>query len=874
MYEWIRRARAMLRRDRMSSDLSEELRLHFDMEVEAGVRQGLSPDEARRRARARVGQVSEGVESVHEALGFRWLDGTAGDVRHATRSLSRNRSFGLVVLLVLAASVAMNTLIFFMLEGVVLRPLPYRSPEQLVRLYDSGVGEPKFPMSIGHYLDYRDSATSLDGLALYTGQDVELSAVEGGSERLTGVAITSEYFTVLGAAPYLGRGFSDADLRGDTRQAILSYRLWSDRFHSDPDIVGKLIRLDRTSWTVVGVAPKGFQHVGGEYRSPLQGETVDIWLPLALDLPENGKRFWHFCNAVARVRQGFTEAQARQDLARLAAAYEQRNPDTGKWGVRLEPLLDEVNGQSPQVVWLLVAAGALVLLVACANITGLTVARAVGRRQELSLRRALGANRWQLVRVGLTENLLLGVTGAILGLVLAWAGLPVLRALLPADFPRAHEIALTGGGAVFATAVAIATMLVAGLLPSLGNSSLPSVRHRVTTGRAARRFRTALVVSEIALAGVLCAGALFLLRSYQEIGSSDHGFDSANTLTFQLSVPPRDDGETLYNSRVYEEIRSKIAQIPGVAAVGASTNLPWSGYDENAEFEVPGRTSGDQDDDNARYQAAGPGYFDATGMRLLSGRLFDPSRDAKGQPLTLIVNDAIVRHFFGGKDPVGVTVRAFSADRVIVGVVAGIKDTPTDLDVKPAYWLPLGQSDFAPVFFAVRTRGVDAASVTAAVTTAVHAVDPELPLADVRTLEGRTAGALASKRLALWLFQAFAGLALALAAAGIYGLLAYIVRQRRKELGIRIALGASRSNLWRMIVKDGLRMAAAGALCCMLLIPVAGSLLRSFLFNVDAYDPTTIVGALAALLAVALVASLGPANAATRSDPARALRED
>ena len=536
MREWIWRLKSMLRRDRLTVEKREELQFHLDMEVEAGIRGGLSPEDARRHARLRAGQLSDGMESTRAALGIRWIDGMAADLRHAFRALTRNRSFGAVAVLVLAATVAVNTLIFFMLEGVILRALPYRSPERLVRLYEISRTEPKFPMSIGRYLDDRASASALDGIALYTGQDMELSGTAGGSKRLTGVAITSEYFSVLGRAPLLGRAFEDADLRRGVHHVMLSARAWRRDFQADPSIVGKSIRLNREPWTVVGVAPDGFQHVGGDYRSPLQGETVDIWLPLTVEGSEGMLRFSHFCNAIARIRDGFTTAQARQELEALGTKYEQRFPKIGHWGVRIEPLAGEVTGRSSQVVWLLVAAGTLVLLVACANIAGLSVARAVARRRELALRRALGANRWQLLRVGLAENLLIGVVGAVLGLVLAGIGLPLLRELLPADFPRAHEIALTAQGAIFAATIALATVLVAGLLASGGSDALQS-HQRVTSGRDARRLRTTLVVGEIALAGLLCAGTLFLLRSYEEIGARDHGFNPSGALTFRLTVP-------------------------------------------------------------------------------------------------------------------------------------------------------------------------------------------------------------------------------------------------------------------------------------------------------------------------------------------------
>ena len=703
---------------------------------------------------------------------------------------------------------------------------------------------------------------------------MELSAGNGGSRHLTGVAITSDYFSVLGRAPLVGRTFTDADLQKNVRNVVLSARLWREHFHADPSIVGQTVRLDREPWTIIGVAPDAFEHVGGDYRSPMQGDTVDVWLPLYVVVDEMALRQYHFCNAVARVRAGVTLAQARQELEALARSYEARYPNGGPFGLRMEPLLNEVTGRSRDVIWLLAAAGALVLLIACANIAGLSVARAVARRQELGLRRALGASRWQLARVGLTENVIVGLAGAAVGLAIAAAGLPVLRHLLPADFPRAHEVGLTFAGAAFAVASALVTVVSAGLLASGSREALqPSLR--VTAGRDSRRLRTALVVGEVALAGLLCAGTLFLLRSYEQIDARDHGFRPGGALTFQLTAPAGANVEPGQVARLFEHIRSSIAASPGVTAVGATTNLPWSGYDENTGFTIVGRVVGDGSlVPSTRYQGATAGYFEAAGMRLMQGRLFDAARDVKGQALVVIVNDALANRYFPGGDAVGSTIQVFGDSRRIAGIVQGITDNPTDLDTRPALWFPLGQVEFSTVFFAVRSGNLDSAALTPAVREAVRAVDPQLPLADIRTLEARASGALAARRFALWLFQVFAAIALILAAAGIYGLLAYVVRQRRKELGIRVALGASRASLSRMILTDGLRMAAIGAACALVLIPLGGSLLQSFLFNVQASDPVTIAFTPIALIAVAVLASLGPAISATRSDPAAALREE
>jgi macrolide transport system ATP-binding/permease protein len=868
MSEWIWRIKALFLRDRLSGEKADELQYHLEMEVQAGLRQGLSEAEARRRARIRVGSVSEGVESTREEYGFRWLTGWESDVRHGFRTLTRSGGFGTVAALVLAASIAVNTLIFCLLEGVVLRPLPYPAPEQLVRLYDSGATQPKFPLAIAHYLDYQAHARSLQSIALYTGRDMELSAPGGRSKQLTGIAITPDYFAVLGRDPSMGRPFANSDMRQGVHNVIISHRFWQDQFQSDPAIIGKMIRLNREPWTIVGVAQEGFQHVGGDYRSPMQGETVDVWTPLPMDLPEPVLRSNHYCNAVARVRSGFTSEQARIDLARLASLSSRQYPDYGEWRIGLAPLLNEVTGRSRQIVWLLVGAGALVMLVACANLAGLCVARAVARRPELSVREALGASRWQLARVGLAENLILGVCGGALGLLLARAGLPLLQRLLPPDFPRAHEVALTWASAAFALAIALLTMLIAGLLPA-GTSESRS--QRVTASRESRRLRSFLVAGEVTFAALLCAGAIYLLRSYQEIGARDHGFKAEGVLTFQLALQA---GKPEELSRLQDEIRTRIAAVPGVASVGFTTNLPWSGYDENSDFGIIGHVAAKGEDLSARFQGAGPGYFEAVGMRLLEGRLFDRIRDSQSQPKTVLVNDAFARRFFPAGNTVGSVLDLWGEKRQIVGVVAGLKDFPADLDTKPAYWFPAGQQPFAVVFAAVRTTNVDPASLTSAVTLAVHSVDPELPLADIRTLERRTAGALASRRFALWLFQAFSILALVLAAAGLYGLLTYLVQQRRKEFGIRTALGATPRNLWNTILGDGFKIAAAGVACSLILIPLCGTLLQSFLYNVKTLDLVTIAGAPAALLAVTLLASLGPARSATRTDPAVALRQE
>lgn len=873
MREWLWRCMSLLRTRKLSSERQEELEFHFDQEVAAGLEMGLTRDAALRRARLRTGGVDNAMESSKEGFGFSWMHGFAADLRHAMRSLLRNRSFGMLALTVLAVTVAANTLVFCILEGVLLRPLPYRAPDRLVRVFETSEEKPKFPVSLGRYLELRQNARTLQSLALYTGGDFELTPVHGAPRQISGMSITPEFFSVLGTAPLLGRSFTKTEARTSNPSVIISHRMWREDFGGDPAILGKTIRLNRRILTVVGVAPAGFQHVGGDYRSPLQGETVDVWLPLNLNAAEVPLRAHHYCNGIARLSDGADLARAQSELTAISARYARTFPQFGDWRLTLQPLLREVTGQSKQVIWLLLAAAAIVLIVACTNIAGLCVARAVARRGEMAVRQALGANRWQLLRVGLAENLIVGIAGASIGVLLSAAAMPVLHHILPASFPRAHEIRLTPIATLFAIAIALLTSVAAALVRG-GDDLLQT--QRVAGGLGASRLRKGLVGAEVALAGLLCAGAFFLLRSYQELGARDHGFDPSSTLTFRLNpvLSPEERKDPNALSRFYQRVIDNIRAVPGVRAVGATTNLPWSGYDENSSFGIVGKTFNDADTPGGRYQGVSEDYFKAIGMRLVAGRFFSRALDGSDQPPTVIVNEALAQRYFPNHDALGSVLDLWEKQRRIVGVVASVRDRPSDLDAEPGYWFPVQQVPFGSMFVAVRANITDVGALTAAVTDAVHRVDRDLPLGEVRLMETRAKEALAARTFALWLFEAFAVLALLLAAAGVYGLLSYFVHQRRKELGIRAALGADRSRLGKMILTDGLKIASAGILVSLVLAPLGGALMRAFLFNVKAFDPATLLGALAVLVAVSLVASVGPARAAMRSDPAATLREN
>jgi predicted permease len=878
MRKWLSRVLASLGFGARNPGTTAELRFHFEMEVEAGLRRGLSREEAQRQARLRAGSVATAEEYVRDQKGLPWLDGAILDLRHAFSALRRQPAYLLAVGGALTFTVAANTLMFTVVNGVLLRPLPYKSPERLVRIYEWSERNPKFPVSVLNYKEDRQHSRTLESLGLYTRSDLQLMHGDK-PERITTVAVTDDFFPTLGVQPALGRNFLPSEMVRASRVVILSHTLWKTRFGSDPHIVGKPIRLSRENWTVIGVMPAGFQHVGGNFRSPLQGDTVGLWSPLGLDLPPNGQRNWHFTNAVARLRDGVTLKAAEQDLNRILDDLARRYPDSyGRVRARLEPLQGEVVGKSRVTVQLIMAAGLLVLVVACINVAGLCVARVLSRRRELAVRQALGGDRWRLMRAVLSENLLVGVAGGIAGLVLAAAVLPALGAILPADFPRLHEISFHWAAAAFALIAALLASLIAGLLPAIRQTAcnpregLSEGPRTATAGAGIRGLRGALVTGEVALACILCFGAALLLRSANALHARDHGFDSAGVLTFQITLPSAAYQEAAPMVAFYDEILRRWREIRGVRAAGFATNVPWTGYDENTSFSIPGRPAVPGESVQARYQAATSGFFEALRFRLLRGRFIEAHDHGNRAPV-VVINESLSKRYFAHQDPLERELDVWGAKRRIVGVVADVRDKPADAAAEPAFWMSMAQQPFATVQAVIHADG-DPAAMLASARSTLQSLDPELPIAEVQTMDDVTAVAVAERRFALWCCEAFAALGLGLAAIGVYGLLTYIVQQRRREIGIRLALGATRPGLLWMITSSGLRLALAGVAAGLLLAPVAGRALASLLFGVSATDPLTLITAPALLLLVVLLASLVPASIAARCEPASALREE
>lgn len=659
--------------------------------------------------------------------------------------------------------------------------------------------------------------------------------------------------------------------------------MWATRFHVDRGIIGKTIRLNRENWTVVGVLPANFQHVGGAYRSPLQGDTVEVWWPLDLAGSDAARFSWHYCNSVARLRPGVSITQATEDLNRMARDVAGRYPARrGNFLAAATPLASEVIGGSRTTILLVAAAAIVVLLVACINVAGLCVARGLARRRETAIRQALGAGTARIVRVVLAENVVLALAGGLLGLAIAAAVFPILRVHLPQEFPRLHEIAITPLSAAFAIGVALLTGLGAGVIPAWrfsrasASDGLSAESRTSSASRTSLRLRSALVISEIALASVLCVAAVLLARSSFLVIHRDHGFRAENVVTFSISLPGGNKTSgyrtPVQARQLYDAALARWNAIPGVRAAGFGSALPWTGYDENTSFGIPGRTPEPGQSLSARFHFASPGFFAAIGTRVVEGRPIE-ARDHADAPKVVAINESLARKYFPRENATGRTLDLWGEKREIIGVVADVRDRPADMEAQPAVYMSLSQVP-NPNMKAVIALTGDPLSYIAAIERALHEVDPELPLAEVRTMENISSNALSEQRLAMWVFGVFAAMAQTLAAIGVYALLAYIAQQRRKEVAIRSALGASQGSILWLVLGGGARLAVTGVLIGLLLAPLAGRSLASLLFGVGAMDVTALIGGPAIILAVSLMASLLPAWSATRVQPVMALRDE
>jgi predicted permease len=813
---------------------------------------------------------------------YRWEDEMFQDLRFGVRMLLKKPGFTFMTVLMLALGIGANTAIFSVVNGVLLKPLPYRAPEELIRVFESSQTQPKFPMALGNFQDYREHNNTLSGLALYTRQDVEL-AQDDDPERLPALGVTSGFFELLGVQPLLGREFHREDeLPSQNPGVILSHRLWQRRFNGEPGIIGKAVTLSGRLFTIVGVMPPGVQHVGGDYRSTPHGENVDVWWPL--ELPPQAGRNAHFCNAIGRLKPGVSATEALTDFNIIAERLAEQFPKSNRaWRIAIQPLHEELVGGARTTLWVLLGTVFFVLLIACVNVANLLLARATAREREMAVRSAMGAGRRRIVRQLLTESLLLATLGGAAGILLAKWAIEALRVLGPEQLPRLQAISIDGKILLFTLALTLLTSVLFGLAPALQsgrinlNELLKEGGRGGAGGKRQRRLRDALVIAEVALALVLLVGAGLLMRSFWKLQQADPGFTAERVLTASLSLPGARYREAPKVAAFQEQLLERLAALPDVQVAGLTSDLPWTGYDENAGFNIEGRAPSPDDGPSARYHFVSADYFRAIGVPLLEGRPFNAA-DRQGAPRVVLINQSLAERYWPGESAVGkrftFAAQPKEADWfTIVGVVGDVKDFPTSAAAAPAFYWSMLQQTPRQMILTVRTTA-EPLKLAEALRNEVRSLDQNLPLADVQTLATVAASAVANQRFTLWLVGLFALTAMVLAAVGIYSVLSYLVAQRKHEIGVRLALGAQTSDVLRLVIGQGMTLALSGVG-----LGLAGAfgltrLMQKLLYGVSATDLWTFSAIALLLTTVALLACWIPARRALKVAPIVALRHE
>ncbi|HLJ85932.1 MAG TPA: ABC transporter permease [Candidatus Angelobacter sp.] len=882
LIHFFRKLGILARRDRFNSELEEEMAFHREEASRQFQANGMAPGAAREAARREFGNDSSPMEASNEITALR-VESVLQDVRYAIRQLRWNPGFTLVLVLTLALSIGANSAIFSVVHGVLMKSLPYPEAERISRIFTKSPAFPKFSFNPFDFRDIRERNQSFESLAAFTRGDMQLSG-SGEPIRVHGFRITAGFFHVLGLQPQIGREFDQsAEMPKSDSQVILSDRLWRTRFGAAADILGRKITLNQQPFTVVGVMPPGTEHPGNEYHALNYGESVDIWRPFSFE-GDPTQRGSHYIEAIGRLKKGVSAEQADAEVNSLMAQLGTEHPQSAGWGATVVPLQKEIVGSSRRMLLILLGAVSMVLLIACANAVNLLLARASIRRREIALRLALGASRLRLIRQLLTESMVIALLGGGLGLAMAGGGVKALVSLLPADFPRAHDIHVSAPVFAFTFLVSVATGLLFGLAPALQAShsdpkqGLHDGGRTSTGGGRQRRLRSALVVCEVGLACLLLVGAGLMLRSLLNLLHLDPGFRQEHLLTASLSLPRTTYKTDADISHFYDQLVTNLGSMPGVKSVGVGSDLPWTGYDENAGFTIEGKVAPANENFHARFHMASANYFRALGIPLMGGR-FLSENDRQGTPTVIIINKSMADRFWPHEDPVGKRITFVStpkADRdwmTVVGVVGDVKDKPNSHAAEPAFWWTQLQSPNPDMSLLVRGEA-DPQMLAGTVRNEIRRLDPALAFADVRFMDQIVDDSVATPRFAFVLVGLFAGLAIFLAAIGTYGVISYSVNQRTQEFGLRMALGAQRFDVLWLVLSQAAKLALGGAALGVGLALILARTLKSLIYEVSPSDPLTFVSVGTAVIAVALFACYVPAWRATKAVPAAALRAE
>src|SRR5262245_5697543 len=822
------------------------------------------------------------------------IDTFLQDWRFAWRGLRRSPGFAAIAIATLALGIGANSAIFTVVNAVVMRPLPYANADRLVRITADfkGLNASDVGMSTPELLDYRDRSGLFDQIAGVWAINANLTEIDQ-PERVEALLASPSYFDVLGVRPQLGRLFGPQDDGpGITEVLVISDALWHRRFVASPSAIGRKLRIDNDWYTVIGVLPPGFRHPG---KSVLT--DVDVWAPASFagspfPAPPVPRGAYFITGAIGRLRPGISIDQARERLAAFVESVRKANPNDysarAAWTPRLVALQDDLVGPVKPALLMLFGAVGVVLLIACANMANLLLARASARHREIAVRRALGSSRARLVRLMLTESLMLAVLGGVAGAALTVWLLELLLALVPAGLPRLQEIGIDRQVAAFTALTTIVTALVFGTLPALQSSRSDvndSLKEGARGASSARGFlRSGLVVVEFALALVLMVGAALLVRSFWRLQHVDFGFDPHRVLTARLWLPQPNDPKSgpyfTHEARVaaYQEILRRARTLPGVSAAAAVSALPFDGPRGAAAFTIEGRESDDRSRvPTTQLATASPGYFEVMGIPLLRGRTFTRQDDVKGQAV-VVITESLARRGWPGQDPIGRRLhlggpQAKSPWLTVVGIVKDVRNERPEDEPRPTVYRSLLQVSNLALSLVLKTDA-QPGTLESALAAEVRAVDKDQPTYGMRTMDEIVRYATASRRFSTQLLGGFALLALVLAAVGIYGVMAFVVGQRTREIGIRIALGAHPSSVVRLVLSQALGLAAAGVVAGAAAALLATRLLSGLLFQVRATDPFTYTLIAVLLAATAGVAAWRPARRAATVDPIRALRAE
>ena len=795
------------------------------------------------------------------------------DIRYGIRSLARHPGFTIVALLTLALGIGANTAIFSVVNAVLIRPLPFADPERIVWLWDTIRPDSPTTTSLPEFLDWKEQNKSFEYLAAFQGGNMFLDAGDGAEDVPVGI-VTPEMFSLFKVSPIIGRTFTNEEtLPGRFRVAVLSHSLWQTRFGSDPNVVGRTIQLSGRTYTVIGVMSPGFSFP----------DRATLWRPLPID-PAALDRGPHYLRVVGRLKAGVTRDQAQAEMSALSARISQQHPEkTAGHGVKIDSLTEVLVGDIGTALVILLGAVGFVLLIACANVANLMLARIGGRQREIAVRTALGASRVRIVRQLLTESLLIAVTGGAAGLLLAVWAVSWLVSLGPGTIPRLHEISVDTRVGAFTLLVSVATGVLFGLAPAL-QISKPALTDslkesgRTTAGLRKNRLRSALVVSEVALSLVLLVGAGLLIRSFAKLNQVDPGFNADRVLTLGVSLLPNKYPTDEHVATFYSQILERSATVPGVISAAATSELPFSGNSTSDYFTIEGRPPiAKESEPLTEYRVVTPGYFQSMGIPLSAGRDFSQT-DTKQSPNVVIINEEFVRRHFGSENPLGHRLKLQGQSRdplLIIGVVGNVRHFGLDDQRTADAYVPFLQDplslNYRSLTIVARTKS-DPGAVAASLRDTLTSMDKSLPVYAVKPMTEYVGDSLARRRFNMVLLSAFGGVALLLAAIGIYGVISYGVMQRTHEMGIRMALGAQRSHVLKLVVRQAMIVALIGVAIGLLASWALTRLLKSLLFNVSVTDPLTFAVIAAVMILIALLACLIPARRATKVDPLVALK--